>query len=124
MFDGIISGRLVRKPKGGETRTGKPLANCLLKVTCEHSESTLLVSVIAFEDRADSLMRLDSGDAVTVSGPCRMTEWERDGETRHGVAVTAHQIMTAYKERKKRPEAKKQKSWDVYDDAEPFDDEV
>lgn len=116
MFDGLISGRLIHKPKGGSTKAGKPLAYCLLKVTCENSEQTLLVSVIAFEERAEALMKLDSGDSLSVSGSCRMTEWDRDGEFRHGIAVTAHQVMSAYKQRKKRSDGKKTPGWDVYDD--------
>ena len=102
MFDGMISGRLIRNPRMGNTRTGNPMASALLSVRCEQMEATALVSVLAFEQAAEKLGRLEQGDSVSVSGPCRMTEWQSgDGEIRHGISITAHNVMTAFQRRKK-----------------------
>ena len=102
MFDGMISGRLIRNPRIGNTKNGNAMANALLSVRCEQADDSALVSVIAFEQAAEKLGRLEKGDSVSVAGPCRMTEWQSgDGEIRHGIAITAHNVMTAFQRRKK-----------------------
>lgn len=93
------------------------MTNALLKVTCEQADDSTLVSVIAFEDAAQSLAALGKGDVVSVSGPCRITEWEAGGELRHGLAVTAFNVMTAYQRRKKQQRSTPSATaWAIYDD--------
>lgn len=116
MFDGMISGRLIRNPRMGNTRTGNPMASALLSVRCEQMEDTALVSVLAFEQAAEKLGRLEKGDSVSVSGPCRFTEWESNGEVRHGVAITAHSVMTAFQRRKKGGYSASQRQQEPMDD--------
>jgi len=115
MFDGLISGRLVREPRPGFTRAGKPLTTALLRVTCENAEDSMLANVIAFEAQAEALGKLGPGDSVSVSGPCRLTQWESGGELRVGIAVTALAVMSAYRRRAKRQEAPIE-PWEVYED--------
>lgn len=125
MFDSVISGRLIRDPKLGHTKTGKPMASVLLKVACEGADDTALVSAVAFEKAAEKLGKLGKGDAVSISGPCRLTEWESGGEVRHGIGCTAHSVMTAYTRRAKAEKPKpKPTGWEIYGDAEPFNDDL
>ena len=100
MFDAVMAGRLIKPPKMGQTKSGKPMTTALMAVRCEQLDDTALVSVVAFERVAEQLAALERGDAVTVSGPCRPTEWEAGGEIRHGIGLTAMKVMTAYQRRK------------------------
>ena len=117
MFDGMISGRLIRNPRMGNTKNGNAMANALLSVRCEQADDSALVSVIAFEQAAEKLGRLEKGDAVSVAGPCRMSEWQNpDGEIRHGIAITAHNVMTAFQRRKKGGHSASQRHHEHIDD--------
>lgn len=107
MFNGVLSGTLVRDPRTGSTKTGKVMSNALVAVQCENGDDKILASVIAFESTAETLSRLSKGDGVAVTGPIRLTHWvDGDGIEKHGVACTASSIMSAYERRKKAPPGK------------------
>lgn len=102
MFDVLISGRLVR----AQSRTasnGKPFALAQVSVPTEGDES-LLASCIAFRPEAvAALLALDKGDAVALAGKAKLSSWTAgDGTLKHGLNVTADQVLTVYNIRRKR----------------------
>jgi single-stranded DNA-binding protein len=101
MLEVLMSGKLLRDPVTRTGASGKPFTTALLRVPTEKDES-LVASVIAFGDTAERLGRLRAGDAVSVSGSAKLSEWTKDGETHHGLSVTAATILTAYDARKRR----------------------
>jgi single-stranded DNA-binding protein len=62
----------------------------------EQGEDSLLVSVIAFQETAERLARRRAGDTVSLTGSAKLLSWEKDGETHHGLAVTASALLTTY----------------------------
>jgi single-stranded DNA-binding protein len=101
MIDALISGRLVKDPQTRIGQSGKPFTTALLRVATGDEEQTL-VSVIAFQEQAEKLGRLKSGDSVSVAGSAKLTEWVKGGETKHGLSVTASAILSAYDVKKRR----------------------
>ena len=101
MLDVLVSGKLVRDPVTRTGQSGKPFTTCLLRVDVGEEEQ-MLVSVIAFQEVGEKLGRLKSGDAVSVAGSAKLSSWEKDGETRHGLSVTASSVLSAYDVRRRR----------------------
>jgi single-strand DNA-binding protein len=102
MLDVLIGGRLVRDPQVRTGQGGKSFTTALVRVPVGQGEESLLASVIAFQAVAERLARLRAGDAVSLTGSARLSSWEKDGETHHGLAVTASALLTAYDARKRR----------------------
>jgi single-strand DNA-binding protein len=100
MLDVLIAGKLFRDPKPGRTKTDKPMCSALVRVPM--GEDSVIASVIAFEDVAERLARLRAGDAVSITGSARLNVWQRDGETRPGLDVTASAILSAYDVKRRR----------------------
>lgn len=66
----------------------------------------MLVSIIAFNaDAVAGLLALAKGDACAIAGRAKLTSWEKDGEQRHGLSVTADQVLTIYQIEKRRKRA-------------------
>jgi single-stranded DNA-binding protein len=107
MLDVLVSGKLVRDPVTRTGKSGKDFCTALLRVDTGEEEQ-MLVPVIAFQEAAEKLSRLKAGDAVSVAGPAKLSSWEKDGETRHGLSVTAHAVLSAY-DVKRRGTAEKDK---------------
>jgi single-stranded DNA-binding protein len=101
MIDALISGRLVRDPMTRTGQSGKPFTTALLRCDTGEEEQTL-VSVIAFQEAGEKLGRLKAGDAVAVAGSAKLSSWEKDGETRHGLSVTASSVLSAYDVKRRR----------------------
>ncbi len=58
---------------------------------------SLLCSVIAFSaSAAEALADLAAGDSVAITGPAALSRWEKDGEQRVGLKVTATRVLTVY----------------------------
>lgn len=95
MFEVLISGKLVRDPQVRTGQSGKPFTTALVKIPVEGEESNL-ASVISFGETGERLGRLKANDAVCLSGSAKLSSWERDGELRHGLSVTASAILTLH----------------------------
>jgi single-stranded DNA-binding protein len=68
----------------------------------EGNALTSFVTVLAFGDDADRLAKLTRGDAISVQGPLKQTEYTAaNGETRHGLEIMVNGILTAHDRRKK-----------------------
>ncbi|MGX2030905.1 MULTISPECIES: single-stranded DNA-binding protein [Methylocaldum] len=129
MIDVLIAGRLLRDPQRRTGQSGKAFTTAMISAAVEGADDRQLVSVIAFGDQAERLGRLKAGDSVFVAGPAKLTTWDRDGETRQGLNVTATGILTAYDARKRRGDTNKPKEHQngstrqavpEFDDAIPF----
>lgn len=101
MIDALASGKLVKDPVTRESKSGSTFVTCLLR--CDTGEEApVLVSVIAFREAAEKLARLRAGDGVSIAGSAKLSAWTKDGETRHGLSVTASCVLSAYDVRKRR----------------------
>lgn len=104
MLSILASGKLVRDPQTRTGRNGKSFVTGLLSVAVETRNDgepgRTLVSAIAFGPAAEALGALAVGDDVSIAGAARLSIWIKDGEERHGLAVTAHRVLSAYQRRK------------------------
>jgi single-stranded DNA-binding protein len=110
MLSGLIAGTLTSTPKSGTSASGVKWANALVRVPCgtnrEGEAETAFVSLACFGSDAEALGRLDRGDSVTAQGQLRPTEYTaKDGSNRHGLSLTAANLLTAFALRKKRGES-------------------
>ena len=113
MLNSIIAGTIITPPKSGVSQTGTVWANALVRVAVGQNRETgeqelTLVQVGAFGEEAAKLAKLTKGDSVSAAGALKPTTYTKDGEQRHGLSLTATGILTAYRERQRRPEAKSQ----------------
>jgi single-stranded DNA-binding protein len=79
----------------------------------EGAALTSFVQVVCFGNVADTLAKMTQGDAISVQGPMKQTEYTRDdGEVRHGLEVVAQSILSPYQIKKKRGESEAKPSRD------------
>ena len=106
MISALASGQLVRAPKSGTSASGTRWANTTLRCSTgtdrEGAALSSFVTVVAFGDTAEKLARMAQGDAISVQGPMKQTEYAKDGETRHGLEILANNILTPYAVKQKR----------------------
>jgi single-stranded DNA-binding protein len=103
MIDALITGKLIRDPALKTGPSGKPYCNFLLSVPTGDGEP-VVVSGIAFADVAERIGRLGKGDAVSVAGALKPSEWtdKTTGETKHGLNITVSAALSAYDIKKRR----------------------
>jgi single-stranded DNA-binding protein len=105
MLSVLCGGTLIGDPKSRTSATGKPYCTASLRVPAEDADP-MLVSIIAFNaDAVAALLVLTKGDFCAVAGRAKLTSWEKDGEQRHGLSVTADQVLTIYQIEKRRKRA-------------------
>ena len=102
MLDVLVSGKLFRDPQVRMGQSGKPFTTALIRVPVENGEESMLVSTIAFGEVGEKLGQLKSGDAVSLAGSAKLSSWEKDGELKHGLSVTASAILSVHDARKRR----------------------
>ena len=101
MLEVLISGKLIRDPATSVGPSGKPFTTALVRVPTEREE-TVLVNCIAFGETGERLGRLKAGDAVSMAGSAKLSSWEKDGEARHGIGMTATAILSAWDAKRRR----------------------
>jgi single-stranded DNA-binding protein len=103
MIDALIAGKLIRDPALKTGPSGKPFCNFLLSVPTGDGEPVIM-SGIAFADVAERIGRLKKGDAVSVAGSLKPSEWtdKTTGEQKHGLNVTVSAALSAYDVKKRR----------------------
>lgn len=127
MLEVLISGKLLRDPTTKTGPSGKSYTTALVRVPMGKGEDSHVVvaSVIAFQDQGEKLGRLRAGDAVSVSGSAKLNVWQKDGETRPGLDVTATGILSAYETRKRKGTGESTGSTRAKaGDGGPFDDPI
>ena len=112
MFSVLLSGKLTKDPKPGVGRNGQPYCTASIRVPVqgqkEDEPDFAFASVIAFGEDAEKLSRLLIGDAVSVAGSARLSQWERDGKQMTGLNVTVSGILSVYERRKRSGEPERQ----------------
>ena len=112
MFSVLLSGKLTKDPKPGVGRNGQPYCTASIRVPVqgqkEDEPDFAFASVIAFGEDAEKLSRLLIGDAVSVAGSARLSQWERDGKQMTGLNVTVSGILSVYERRKRSGESERQ----------------
>ncbi|EIC30577.1 MULTISPECIES: single-stranded DNA-binding protein [Methylomicrobium] len=103
MIDALITGKLLRDPVLKTGPSGKPYCSFLLSVPTGDGEP-VIVSGIAFADVAERIGKLAKGDAASVAGSLKPSEWtdKTTGELKHGLNVTVSAALTAYDIKKRR----------------------
>jgi single-stranded DNA-binding protein len=107
MLSALATGQIVRAPKHGTSASGTRWANATMRCSTgtdrEGAALTAFIAIAAFNAQADQLAKLGQGDAVSVTGPLKQTQYTRDdGEVRHGLEIVANGILTPYQVRQKR----------------------
>src|SRR5690554_6514282 len=101
-LDILASGSLIRDPQVRTGSNGSAYTTALLSEATGGGDDRQVISVIAFGPVGERLARLKQGDSISVTGPARVGVYEKDGETKPSVSVTANGILTAYEARKRR----------------------
>ena len=103
MIDALISGKLYGQPTERTSKTGKPFALAKVRAAGGDGES-LFVNVIAFDAApCTALLALADGDSVALSGSLTPKVWtDKEGNTRPGLDLVAHQVLTSYHVTRKR----------------------
>ena len=100
-LDILASGSLIRDPNVRTSSNGNSYTTALLSVATSGDERQV-VNLIAFGSVGEKLARLKQGDSISVTGPAKVGIYEKDGETKPSVSITANGILTAYAARKRR----------------------
>lgn len=103
MIDGLIGGKLHGKPAQRVGQSGKAFVTAKVRTPTANGE-TLFVNVIAFSESVGaSLLALDDGDSVSISGALTPKAWtDRNGEVKPSLDMVAHALLTAYHVTRKR----------------------
>ena len=103
MIDGLIGGKLHGKPAQRVGQSGKAFVTAKVRTPTASGE-TVFVNVIAFSESVGaSLLALDDGDSVSISGALTPKAWiDRSGEAKPSLDLVAHALLTTYHVTRKR----------------------
>ena len=103
MIDGLIGGKLHGKPAQRVGQSGKAFVTAKVRTPTANGE-TLFVNVSAFSESVGaSLLALDDGDSVSISGALTPKAWtDRSGEAKPSLDMVAHALLTTYHVTRKR----------------------
>jgi hypothetical protein len=104
MIDALIGGKLIKDPSKKMGPSGNYYAQFAMGVHIG-DEPSIVVSGIAFGVVAEKILLLKKGDALSVIGPLKPTEWidKTTNETRHGLSVTVNNVLSLYEIKKRKP---------------------
>lgn len=113
MIDGLIGGKLYGKPEQGKCSNGNQYVTAKVKTAAGDGE-LVFVSVITFDKEVcNSLLVLDNGDSVCLSGSLTPKVWiPPKGEPRPSLSMLAHAIITPYHLNGKRQATSAKKRFD------------
>ena len=96
MLSVLIEGTLIAAPVRRTSAKGSTFVTAQVRCNAEDGES-VLCSVIAFQAAtAEALVGLAAGDTVAVAGPAALSQWEKNGEHKVGLKVTATRVLSVY----------------------------
>lgn len=96
MLSVLIEGSLIAAPVQRTSAKGSAYVTAQMRCNGDDGES-VFCSVIAFSaSAADALVQLGAGDTVAIAGPASISRWEKDGEHKAGLKVTATRVLSVY----------------------------
>lgn len=98
MLIGNLYGRIGQAPQARQTKAGKPMttATIAVDVTGQGEPETLWVSILAFGQQAEALLRAEKGQMLAAIGKLTRGSYTTpDGEVREQWALLAESIVTA-----------------------------
>lgn len=103
MIDGLIGGKLYGKPAKRVGQSGKAFVVAKVRTPTGEGES-LFVNVIAFSESVGAtLLTLEDGDSISLSGSLTPKVWtDKNGDARPVLDMVAHAAITAYHVTRKR----------------------
>ncbi len=109
MLEAIISGKLIKSPELKTGQSGKHFTQFLLSVPTGEEKPTV-VSGIAFTETAEKIAKLGKGDALSVVGALKPSEWvcKTTGNLKQGLSITVSASLSAYDIKKRRPKSEAQ----------------
>jgi len=136
MIDCLISGKLIKTPELKTGQSGKYYCQFLLSVAVGEDKPTI-ISGMAFQDVAEKIAKLGKGDALSIVGSLKPSEWvdKATGTLKHGLSITANASLSAYDLKKRRPKADNPTNQDYTNngangasrsryDSKPFNDSI
>jgi single-stranded DNA-binding protein len=88
----LITGSLWRDPAARQSKAGRQFVTALVRAGTQ--TDTQWCNVVAFDTRAQSeLLRLQAGDAVSIQGTAKLGVFEKNGEHRASLDVTAANVL-------------------------------
>jgi single-stranded DNA-binding protein len=119
MLSVLIEGTLLAAPVQRTSAKGTPFVTVQVRCNGEDGAS-ILCSVIAFQASAvNALAALAGGDTVAVAGAASLSQWEKDGEHRVGLKVTATRVLTVYEAGMRRKAASQSQEREPRDSQTP-----
>ena len=119
MLSVLVEGTLIAAPVRRTSAKGSTFVTAQLRCTGDDGAS-ILCSVIAFQaSAAEALARLAAGDTVAVAGPAALSQWEKDGEHRVGLKVTATRVLSVYEAGMRRKAASQSREREPRDGQAP-----
>lgn len=102
-IDALVQGTIFRKPEARRSAAGNAFVTSTIRAADGAGES-LLISVVAFSDTVKgSLLALDAGDSVSLTGALKIGTYEaRDGSVKPSVSLVAEAVLSAYHVQRKR----------------------
>ncbi|MDO9050015.1 MAG: single-stranded DNA-binding protein [Methylotenera sp.] len=104
MIDALINGKLAQKPVKRISKSNNIFVTAAVYTPTSNGDN-MRISVIAFDESVGlSLLALDEGDSVCMSGELTPKVWQpKDGgEPKPACDFTAHAVLTAYHVSRKR----------------------
>ena len=103
MIESLISGKLIKDTELKTSQNNKQYCQFLLGVHIGEPEN-IVISGIAFGGHAERISKLGKGDAVSVVGALKPTEWQdkATNEVRRGLSVTVANVLSVYDIKKRR----------------------
>lgn len=109
MLSVLIEGTLIAAPVQRTSAKGTPFVTVQVRCSGDDGQS-VLCSVIAFQaSAAEALAALAAGDTVAVAGPAALSQWEKNGEQRIGLKVTAARVLSVYEAGMRRKAASQER---------------
>lgn len=118
----LITGKLHDTPQSRTSATGNTFAIGKIRAD-DKGGAWVWVSVIAFGEEAERLLKLKAGDAVAIGGRAELSVWQdRDGNHHPGLSLVADEIATLRGKPKPRSPKPKQQQPEAAGAGVPFDD--
>lgn len=107
-IEAAFQGRIAKAPTLRTAQSGKPWSMFSVAIGNEdHADHVQWVNVVVFGADAEAAAALDKGTPVYVEGKLRLETWEKDGQPRSGLKVTASLVQPMGQiGRRKPPKAK------------------